>query len=255
MKLVADMRKWIPVVAFGLSTLWTVGSTGDSGITATLVPNEIHPGDMFRLEVVRQNEEFAVFKLEVPPIDRLHLLGTEKSPVELVDGSYLQKESWIFQPDSSGDITMENLSVVFVHSDPEVRIFLPELKLSVIPYPSADSDNSPLPMASLPKSKNSSKFGVYFFITLIAIIPLLYIYFRYRRNRAIQTESISDTLLTEVLAELEKGNINSDQLHWLLDAEKNSLSEDLKKEIELAIYANRGDPQILADSLKKEVLR
>lgn len=255
MKLEADMRKWLPVVAFGLSTLWTVGSTVDSGISAALVPNEIHPGDIFRLEVVRENEEFAEFKLEVPQIDRLHLLGTEESPVELVNGSYLQKESWVFQVDSSGDLILENLSVVIVHSDPESRIPLPKMKLSVIPYQSGDSDNTPLPMGSLSQSEDSSKLGIYFFITLIAIIPVIYILFRYRKKMAQHSEDISNTLLAEVLTELENGNLNSAQLHWLLDAEKHTLSDDLKKEIELAIYANRGDPQNLAESLKKEVVR
>ena len=255
MKLEADMRKWLPVVAFGLSTLWSVGSTENSGISAALIPNEIYPGDVFRLEVVRENEEFAEFKLEVPQIDRLHLLGTEESPVELVNGFYLQKESWIFQADSSGEIMLENLAVVIVHSDPEIRISLPKMKLSILPYQSADTDNTPLPMGSLSQIEDSPNFGVYFFITLIAIIPVVYILFRYRKKRAQHTEDIPDTLLAEVLTELENGNLNSDPLHCLLDAEKNAFSDDLKKEIELAIYANRGDPQNLAESLKKEVSR
>jgi len=161
------MRKYLSGILLGICIHATQWASGTPAISAQLFPNEIQPGDIFRLQVSRVSGDFAVFELDVPLYEHLHLLGREKTPVAIRNGRYEQKETWIFQADMSGEIALEGIQVNLISGTAEESIPLPTLKLLVIPYPVPDKETAPLELDMLRPQEISGHSRTYFFITFL----------------------------------------------------------------------------------------
>ena len=245
------MKSRLSVVLTGL---WVLCAHMACGISATLVPEQIHPGDIFRLEVVRSDTEFAEFDLDIPQFENLHLLGIEESPLVLRDGQYIQKESWIFQADVSGEIDLSGITARVVYGSTEETVGLPQLKLSVIPYAASDTDSAPIDWSTLHEEQPSGPKWVYALILLLVAGTATYLVLRHNRQVS-SSEPVGTTLWDTAIADLEKGLLNPDSLHLLYERNGQFLSQPLRNAIEQAIYANRGDASKLADAIRKEASR
>ena len=248
------MKSRLLVAVCGLSFLSGHALTGASGISATLIPDQIHPGDVFRLEVTRSSPEYAEFELDIPYIGHLHLLGTEASPITLKEGRYIQKESWIFQADMSGEILLEEIKVRIISGMDEESITLPPMRLLVTsyPYPTSDQDASPMELEFPGDKESSGFFGVYLFIIFVLAAAGIFLVARRKRVQS-GSQSKDVRLLDKAIADLEKGLLNPDSLCLFYENNSETFSTQLRFEIEQAIFAHRGDPERLANMLRREV--
>ncbi len=222
------------------------------GLTVDLVPSEAHPGDIIRMVVSRTGEDYAEFQLDVPLIERLHLIATEQSPITYQDGHYTQSETWIFQADSSGDIPLDDVRVRLRSGKGETETRLPPMVISVVPYADNDGDPQPLDWEE-PETEPTGRLKLIVTVLGILLAGLLHAAWDYRRKHRPKPEAAQPDLRAEALSALDRGCLNADAVHRLYASSKADMSAELKLQIEEAIYANRGDPNALATSIRKEL--
>ena len=231
----------------------TSAGAREAELKTTVVPAEILPGDVFRLEVSRSSEDYAEFQLDIPTIERLYLLATEKSPVEYRDGRYHQSETWIFQADASGEIRIEEATVKLISGQGESSVVLPPLAVTVLPYPETDTDPAPLDWESI-ETGSSGLLKNVILLTGLLLSSILYAAAG-RRKKADASVADQPDLLGNALADLDAGKLNAVSLYKLHESGIEGISAQLNEQIELALYANRGHAGDLAACLRKELVR
>ncbi len=225
-----------------------------SGISATLVPDKVKPGDVFELRVVMDRAEYGRFSLDIPAQPHLHRIAVEVVPVSFSDGRYRQSEKWLLQADSSGNFTVKDGKVLLETGGTLVTVPLPELKLVVTPYTETDSSTEP---AGLPEDpallERVGRWWPWLLVPIIAISLIVVI--RKKRTQIPRGEELDDNLLALAASELEQGNASSPVLGKLIHDESSGLSEEAREKLVELFYAGRGDPQALASLLRKEAAR
>lgn len=224
----------------------------EAALTTTITPSEIRPGDVFRLEVTRSSTQYAGFQLDMPVVNRLYLIATEQSPVEYVAGRYVQSESWIFQADASGDITIDQARVTLSSGEGEKQVALPPMKITVLPYPQADTDPVPLDWDA-PEEESSGLRRNLIYLTSVLLTAALLVAASRRKRKKSAAEHAEPDLLGEALVDLDAGHLNADSLHRLYADRADGLPDELKSAIEQAIYAKRGNAGKLAQALRREL--
>lgn len=165
---------WFPAVAL---------AEGDSGgITASLSPRESRPGDLVTLEVTMDRETYGEFALEVPEHRQLPVVSRERVPLRLVDGRYRQGERLVLQPASSGQLTIAGMTARLTEAGGAREVVLPELKLNVPPFETADDDPAPEPFPE-PAAGKSSRFPLPVVAAAVLVAGILLGVFKFFRQQ------------------------------------------------------------------------
>ena len=129
----------------GWLCLWgsALAAEDSGGFTVTLSPEEVRPGDLITLQVRMDRKDYGEFDLDVPSHPDLHLVSRERIPLRLVDGWYRQGERLLLQPVSSGSLVLGGMTAQLTAAGGVRVVSLPELRLEVLPFDSADENPSP----------------------------------------------------------------------------------------------------------------
>ncbi len=238
-----------------LLILWTgaVVAAGH-GVTARFLPEQVRPGEVFELRVEMKRAEYGSFELKVSPHGSLHRVAVESEPVKLEGGFYRQRESWMLQADRSGEIVIENVSVILSTGSGEEAVALPPLRMEVLPWASADKDVKPVGWpAPKPVDLPATRMG----LVLVVLGLILFAVVAWLIGRRLNTKPKFRTdgmpLETLALNELDAGVLRSAALERLLLEKGRDWSAELREVVSQAVYAGRGDPRKVAERLRREV--
>lgn len=249
------MGRLLQLITFACLAYSMQAAQDGSGISATLVPNSVSPGDIVELRIEMNRAEYAEFKLDIPAQPHLHRIAVESVPVSFVDGRFIQSEKWLLQADASGTYTIEGGKVLLESGGLVNEFALPGLQLAVIPYPEPDNNTDPV---GLPEDKVASPetLNPKLWVALLAVgCALVVIAMRHRRNKTESVELGSSGLLFHIAAELEAGTLSSHVLERLIHENDVDLPAELREQLVQYVYGGKGDKQFIIEELKKEALR
>ncbi len=226
---------------------------GEGGIVARLIPNQVKPGELFELRVEMDRSDFATFVLEIPEQSQMRRVAVEAGPARLIEGRYLQSESWILQARSSGNIRIEGATALLRFRDHEEVVALPVLELEVLPYGQEDVSSDPIAFPQAESEEGSSWIGV----VVAVLLVLLFIGFLwYRKGSAgkkLESVVARDTRLDELMTQLNAGRIDTACLETLFHERGSQWSDELREAVERILYSGGGDASKLATLLSREV--
>jgi hypothetical protein len=234
-----------------------VGLAGQAGneISATFVPDEVKPGDIFELRVEMDRAGYARFSLEIPVQPHLHRIAVEAVPVSFSEGRYRQAEKWLLQADSSGEYIIKDAQVVLDSKGSSEVVSLPELRLTVVPYGEVDSSNEPSGFIEgesiLETSRPNWLIGL---VVVVIVAGSILVMQNQKKRRASEAEEASN-LLSLAAVELEERNLGSPVLEKLIHEPDCPLPEALREQLVRAVYSGNGDFSQLAADLRKEAAR
>ncbi|MEX0322444.1 MAG: hypothetical protein AB3N63_09825 [Puniceicoccaceae bacterium] len=242
----------VQFICFSCFGILAFGETGSSGISATLVPDEVKPGDVFELRVEMDRAEYAKFSLDIPAQQHMHRIAVETVPVTFTEGRYRQSEKWLLQADASGSYVIKGGKVLLETGGDTLSVPLPELELVVIPYENADENPDP---AELPEEiiDRSSRVSYWFWVgSLLVSISIFVMLMRRHSNKSVAGDTVENSLLFLIADELEQSKEPPIVLEKLIHDKEVGISEDLRERLIRYIYSGSGDPKLLAEELRKE---
>lgn len=226
------------------------------GLSVEFKPAEAKPGDLVTLWVEMNREDYAEFDLEVLFHPQLHLVAREKIPITHVNGNYYQGERLMVQPLSSGDVTLNEISVVLTESTGPRRVSLPKASLAVEPFDSDDKVSTPEP---LPQEATALGISSSVFIPLLLMVAggfVLIFLIRLKLNIPAEPERCHNLGTQNFDSILRATTITNEDLETILYQKEADLSDELRENLKKKLYALAEDESIhdtLYQQLRKEL--
>lgn len=226
------------------------------GLSIDFTPDTARPGDLVTLWVEMNREDYAAFKLEVPSHPQLHLVAREQIAPAHVNGQYYQGERLMLQPLSSGKITLADVAVELTETKGARTVSLPVAILTVEPFEADDEAATP---EALPETTPANVLSPSIFIPLFCMVAgafVLILLVRLKMNLPVDSE-ISETEDSRNFDSiLRAATITNEDLEALLNHKGGKLSETLRSDLEIYLYAPEEDEatrQALHQRLRKEL--
>lgn len=248
------------IIAQTVGLLWLTATSLPAedlgGLSVEFKPAVANPGDLVTLWVEMNREDYAEFDLKVLIHPQLHLVAREKIPITHANGSYYQSERLMLQPLSSGDVTLNEISVVLTETTGPRTVSLPTANLTVEPFDSADKVSTPEP---LPQAATTQDIASSVFIPLLLMVAggfVLIFLIRLKLNIPAEPKH-SRTLGTRNFDSILRATtITNEDLETILYEKKVGLSDELRENLEKKLYALAEDDSIhdtLYQQLRKEL--
>jgi len=187
---------------------------------------------------------------------KLHLVSIEQVPVSLKDGRYQQRQRLLFQPLASGSVVISDLQVELSDSSGTETVALPPVTLSVVPFESIDLSDAPEPLPPAVDQRDEALFETRYltgFLTglLLLVVTVLY---PMRQRPSIENGNAKGDLMLDIVEQLQSGSVPTNLLEQILAERGGDLSPQLRCKIEQSVYANRCEPAVLCDLLRRETV-
>lgn len=244
---------WIAVLWLSANCL----SAGpESGVVAEIFPEQVRPGDLIELRVEMDRGDYAQFELQVPAHDKLHRVAVESVPVRHDGDRYRQRESWLLQADSSGEIVIDGATVTLETGQGSVTVKLPPLQVEVLPYARQDEDPQPVGFPAAEGTGTDRWAPRWWWIAPVLALGLGFVFWSTRsKSPAPEAGDRHASPLEAVLEELEAGRVDSPALGRLMEAQAADWPPELREAVAEAVYSERLEVGRLAALLREEVLR
>ena len=196
-----------------------------SDVSVRFNRDSVYAGDLFALIIEMDREQFAQFDVRFPIHPRLHIVSRESVPPRLVEGRYKQKESFILQAVSSGELVLSGFVIELSQGNGKQVITYPDISLNVLPF-EADTSNVPAPLPASNKDANRSWFGFGLIILLLAVVMIFgWLIYRSKSNKPMANEP-------------ETRKITQQDLESIYQKEKHRLGPEIQSELELFLYSD-----------------
>ena len=226
------------------------------GLSINFTPDTARPGDLVTLWVQMNREDYAEFKLEVPSHPQLHLVAREQIAPAHVNGQYYQGERLMLQPLSSGDITLTDVAVELTEASGARNVSLPAATLTVEPFEADDEATTP---EALPETTPAKVLSPSIFIPLFCMVAgafVLILLIRLKMNLPVDSEISEAEGARNFDSILRAATITNEDLEALLNHKGDELSETLRSDLEIYLYAPEEDEakrQALHQRLREEL--
>lgn len=214
---------------------------------------ECYPGDLIHLQATMRSSKPSACMLSVPDMDELFVVGIEKHPVRLEEGTYVQTVQWIVQPTRAGTLAIEGAEMV-VGSDPvQKRVPLPPVSLVVHSY---DSEKDSLDAEGLPPERVvKSGYTVYWILVIAMALAAAtgFGYWRFKPQKEKGDDSNELPTLADLLKQVSGGRADKALLESILIDPNQQLPDSLRQSMEQCAYGERPDWGALQEALIKEV--
>ncbi len=226
------------------------------GLSIDFTPDTAKPGDLVMLWVEMNREDYAEFKLKVPSHPQLHLVAREQIAPAHANGQYYQGERLMLQPLSSGEITLANVAVELTETSGARTVSLPAATLTVEAFEADDEAATP---EALPETTPANVLSPSIFIPLFCMIAgafVLILLVRLKMNLPVDSTISEAEGARNFDSILRAATITNEDLEALLNHEGGELSETLRSNLEIYLYAPEEDEvkrQALHRRLRKEL--
>lgn len=226
------------------------------GLSIDFTPDTAKPGDLVMLWVEMNREDYAEFKLKVPSHPQLHLVAREQIAPAHANGQYYQGERLMLQPLSSGEITLADVAVELTETSGARTVSLPAATLTVEAFEADDEAATP---EALPETTPANVLSPSLFIPLFCMIIgafVLILLVRLKMNLPVDSTISEAEGARNFDSILRAATITNEDLEALLNHEGGELSETLRSNLEIYLYAPEEDEvkrQALHRRLRKEL--
>lgn len=225
-----------------------------ASIDLSLSSKSCLPGDLIELRAESSFKELTQFELKFPKLDSVHIVAHERQPLRYEQGTYRQKDVWLFQPVEPGKIGFEGLKAVLqegAESSEWAFETLPVLTVSSYPESNDGVSAEQLPVATVVQAPAGN--WIVWLISIVLSVGVIVSVGLLLRKDPIEDATETRVDLKTLLFELEAERLPLDLCEALLADESLQLSGRLRLEMERFVYSKSTSTKELKVLLKEEV--
>lgn len=215
--------------------------------------SECYPGDVIHLQATMRSSKPSACMLSIPDMDELFVVGIEKHPVRLEEGTYVQTVQWIVQPTRAGTLAIEGAEMVIGSGPLQERVPLPPASLTVHSY---DSEEDSLKAEGLPtESVAKSGYTIYWILVIAMALAAAtgFGYWRFKPQKEKGDDSNELPTLADLLKQVSGDRADKALLESILIDPNQQLPDSLRQSMEQCAYGERPNWGALQEALIKEV--
>lgn len=208
------------------------------------------PGEPVMLTATLRTQHVTSFEPSVPPLPKLHVVSTQKSPIVFANGIFTQSQQWLIQPTHTGVITIDNFQATVSRGEQSETLVAKPATLMVSQVEGIHREDTaePLPISILTQS---SQHLIFIILGGAALAFILYIATKKNHSNNIQSSTeVCPPTIDSVIKQLTSGTVPKADIHHLL--EHTTLARHQREALEKAIYSDRSDAAEILTEFNKE---
>ncbi len=216
------------------------------------------PGDIFEVEVIATSESVRDFELVEPRSPSLRFVARQAFPVILNgDSEYVSRWVAVYQVLRSGEIVLENGSLVTGNDELEIAIGSIELLAKGFGGEQDHDEVERIGEGGALGAGDGRGFILTALLVIAGLVGFVLVWAQGRRKDSVDesNEALANREIETLQADLRKDRVAQSRIERFLESHGDRVSESLRDEARRYLYANGSDGTALARRIGEELAR